>query len=250
MGRRPRAFGDGIYHLGSHGSDIRHLFLEDPDRVTFLQRLALIVQRFELALTAYTLMGNHYHLILATPDARISQAIQQLHGWYSRRHNKTHARTAHLFRAHFFARELRDDADLLTTSRYLAHNPVAAGLSETPFAWPWSSAAATAALSRPMIPLDTSPIQAALSDSPDWQTRYRTFIDQPLRPDEREQLGATDKPGWLSATAPSPRFTPALQAGSTSAPRPQTPDSVLRGPSRYRHLAHSRCNSLLTPPRV
>jgi REP element-mobilizing transposase RayT len=166
MGRRPREFGEGIYHVGSHGSDLRHLFLDDNDRVTFLERLALIVARFELALAAYTLMGNHYHLLVATPDARLSQAIQQLHGWYARRHNKSHSRGAHLFRAHFFAREIRSDDDLLSTCRYVAHNPVAAGLCETPFDWPWSSVAATAGLAPPAIPLETGPIRAAPRRSP------------------------------------------------------------------------------------
>jgi putative transposase len=209
MGRRPREFSDGIYHLGSHGSDLRHLFLDDSDRITFLERLALIVARFELALTAYTLMGNHYHLLVATPDARLSEAIQQLHGWYSRRHNRTHARSAHLFRAHFFAREIKSDADLLATCRYLAHNPVAAGLCETPFDWHWSSVAATAALAPPAIPLDTGPIRAALGDRPDWQTHYRTFIASPLRTQERQQLGYPGHDRWPAAQGPPPSPLPA-----------------------------------------
>jgi putative transposase len=209
MGRRPREFSEGIYHVGSHGSDLRHLFLEDSDRLTFLERLGLIVARFELALAAYTLMGNHYHALVATPDARLSEAIQQLHGWYSRRHNKTHARSAHLFRAHFFAREIRSDEDLLATCRYLAHNPVAAGLCETPFDWPWSSVAATAGLASPAIPLDTGPIRAALGDRPDWQTRYRTFIAPPLRTHERQQLGYPGRDRWPSAQAPPPLTRPA-----------------------------------------
>jgi putative transposase len=209
MGRRPREFGEGIYHVGSHGSDLRHLFLDDNDRVTFLERLALIVARFELALAAYTLMGNHYHLLVATPDARLSQAIQQLHGWYARRHNKSHSRGAHLFRAHFFAREIRSDDDLLSTCRYVAHNPVAAGLCETPFDWPWSSVAATAGLAPPAIPLETGPIRAALGDRPDWQTHYRYFIAPPLRTHERQQLGYPGHHVWPSATGPPPSPLPA-----------------------------------------
>jgi putative transposase len=209
MGRRPRAFSEGIYHVGSHGSDIRHLFLEDEDRVIFLERLALVVGRFELALAAYTLMGNHHHLILATPDARLSQAVQQLHGWYSRRHNKTYSRSAHLFGAHFFAREIRSDADLLVTCRYLAHNPVAAGLCETPFDWPWSSVEATAGLAPPAIPLDTGPIRAALGDRPDWQTHYRAFIAPPLRTHERQHLGYPGHDGWPPGKEPTPSRLPA-----------------------------------------
>ena len=40
MSRRPRCFFEGIYHLGSHGSDDRFLFVTDADREDFLERLA------------------------------------------------------------------------------------------------------------------------------------------------------------------------------------------------------------------
>ena len=177
MPRRPRAFVEGIYHLGSHGSDLRHLFLDDEDRTTFLSRLGLMMERFALRLVEYALLGNHYHLILATPGGRISTALQQLHGGYSRAHNRRHERSAHLFRAHFFARELTSDEDLLVACRYLAHNPVKAGLVRDPLSWPWSSAAVTAGLTEATIPLDPEPIRVALGDRNDWQQRYRQFIE-------------------------------------------------------------------------
>jgi putative transposase len=161
---------------GSHASDTRDLFLTRDDRRTFLDRLALIVTRFDLRLVAYALLGNHYHLVLATPDGRVSRALQQLHGWYSRIHNRRHGRSAHLFRAHFFARELKSDSALLVACRYVAHNPVAAGLSRDPFSWPWSSTAASAGLVEPEIPLDPAPLRAALGDRDDWRVRYREFI--------------------------------------------------------------------------
>jgi hypothetical protein len=97
-------------------------------------------------------------------------------GWYSRWHNRRHGRSAHLFRAHFFARELTD-GDLLVSCRYVAYNPVAAGLSNDPFSWPWSSAAASAGIAVPLISLERGLLRAALDDSPDWQRRYRGFIE-------------------------------------------------------------------------
>ena len=174
--RPPRAFVEGIHHLSSHGSDTRYLFLTGEERTTFLGRLALVVERFDLRLIAYALLGNHYHAVIATPGGRISAALQQLHTWYSRTHNRRHKRTAHLFRAHFFAREVSSDEDLLGACRYVANNPVEAGLARDPFSWPWSSAAVSAGLTKPLIPLDAGPLRAALGDGDDWQHRYRRFI--------------------------------------------------------------------------
>src|SRR6266581_8864225 len=119
MPRRARSFAEGIYHVGSHGSDDRHLFVNDEDRNDFLDRLAAIWKQFELELLSYVLLGNHYHTLLRVPDARISRALQRLHTEYSRHHNRRHGRDAHLFRAHPFAREIESDADLVNTSRYL-----------------------------------------------------------------------------------------------------------------------------------
>lgn len=176
MARPPRDFHAGIYHVGSHGSDDRSLFLSDEERRLFLTKLGQLVDRFELGLVAYTLMGNHYHVLLRIADARVSRALQQLHTWYSRLHNQRRARGAHLFRAHAFAREIESDDDLLGTAHYLAWNPVVAGMAAHPFAWPWSSVAATAGVApaRPRLELD--PLRRALGDTLDWRARYRAFI--------------------------------------------------------------------------
>jgi putative transposase len=84
MSRPRRAFAEGIYHFSSHASDTRLLFLGSDDRTTFLLRFALVLARFDLALIAYALLGNHYHGVVLTPGGRISTALQQLHTWYSR----------------------------------------------------------------------------------------------------------------------------------------------------------------------
>jgi REP-associated tyrosine transposase len=88
VARALRAFQAGIYHVGSHGSDERYLFLSDGEREVFLNGLGRVLESFQLGLVSYTLMGNHYHLLLRIPDARVSKAMQRLHTWYSRLHNK------------------------------------------------------------------------------------------------------------------------------------------------------------------
>jgi putative transposase len=176
MPRRPRIFAAGIYHFGSHASDARHLFQTEQDRLLFLERLELVLQRFELGLVSYTLMGNHYHLVLRIPDGRVSKALQELHTWYSRRHNQLYGRRAHLFRAHPFAREVESEEDLLITCRYLAWNPVEAGLCRDPLAWPWSSVPATAGLQPARLPLDLEPLRGAFGDGAKWRVRYQAFV--------------------------------------------------------------------------
>src|SRR6266516_5931906 len=176
MARRPRLLVAGIYHLTAHGSDNRYLFLGREDREDFLARLTATCEEFELALLSYVLMGSHYHTLVRIPDARLSAALQRLHTEYSRWHNRRHGRSAHLFRAHAMTQEITSDAQLFAACRYLARNPVGAGLVDDPLDWPWSSARAHARLERPRIPLAEGDLRAAFGGGGDWRERYRARI--------------------------------------------------------------------------
>ena len=181
MPRRPRRLYEGIYHLAARGSDTRYLFVGDRDREDFLDRLATTCERFELSLLSYVLMGTHYHTLLRIPDARLSQALQRLHTEYSRWHNRRQGRCAHLFRAHAMTREIESDAQLVAACRYLALNPVEAGLVENPLDWPWSSARAHAGLEQPQIPLAEGALRAAFGDDNNWRKRYSAQIDSTMK---------------------------------------------------------------------
>jgi putative transposase len=177
MARRLRDLYEGIYHLAAHGSDDRYLFVIDADREDFLDRLAATCDRFELGLLSYVLMSSHYHALVRIPDARLSVALQRLHTEYSRRHNRRHERSAHLFRAHAMTTEITSDRHLVAACRYLALNPVAAGLVESPFDWPWSSARAHAGLETPRIPLSETDLRFAFGDASDWRDHYRALFE-------------------------------------------------------------------------
>jgi putative transposase len=186
MGRRPRDFSEGIYHFGSHGSDTRYLYVCDGDRIDFLERMSSVLWVRDIDLLAYALLGNHYHGLVRIRDARLSEALQRLHTEYSREHNRRHRRRAHLFRAHCFARRVTDTDDLLGVYRYIARNPVEAGLATNPLDWPWASTRAHAGLDPPAVPLAETPLRSAIGDTAGWRTRYAELILTPDRESERE----------------------------------------------------------------
>jgi putative transposase len=74
-------------------------------------------------------------------------------------------------------REIASDEQLVAACRYLAWNPVAAGLVADPLDWPWSSARAHAGLERSRIPLAESDLRAAFGGGDDWRKRYRARIE-------------------------------------------------------------------------
>ncbi len=172
MGRRPRQYANGIYHVAGHGRDDRVLFHDDVDRRMFLRHLATTFALLDLRIVSFVLMTNHHHLLVATPDARLADGLHQLHGGYARMHNRRHGRRAHLFRAHCLARRIEDDSDLKWTDRYLARKPVDAGVVLHAFDSHWSSAPAHAGLAASSILLDETPLRSAYDNTADWRCRY------------------------------------------------------------------------------
>jgi putative transposase len=185
---------NGIYHVVSRGSNRKPLFLFDLDRDAFLGRLNRIVERHELRCLAYCLMGNHYHLLVQTPDARLSAALRELNGGYSRRFNRVHGHSAHLFRNRYLAQLVDDESYLLTVCRYVAYNPVRAGLCAEPSDWPWSSYRACAGIDPAPPLLNETMLRDTVGGGPEWRSRYRSFIEsaRPVEPLRGIQSHASD----------------------------------------------------------
>ncbi len=139
-------FPGGVYHVTSRGNARGMIFDDDSDRERFLNVLASVVQNHRWFCHAYCLMGNHYHLLLETPDANLSRGMRQLNGIYTQGFNRRHARCGHLFQGRYKAILVDQDNYLLTLCRYIVLNPVAARMVLLPENWPWSSYSATAGL--------------------------------------------------------------------------------------------------------
>ena len=101
--------------------------------------LAQAVRRQRWSCLAYCLMHNHIHLLVETPQPNLGAGMQRLHGLYAQTFNKRHKRCGHLFQGRYGGDRVRTDEQLLTAARYIALNPVEAGLCERPDEWPWSS---------------------------------------------------------------------------------------------------------------
>jgi REP element-mobilizing transposase RayT len=116
---------DGVYHVISRGTERCDLFREDADRLHFIAKLAEAQARFRLCVYAYVLMDNHFHLIVQTPDANLSRAIQWLKVSYSMWFNAKYRRVGPLFQGRFKS-VLVDahDSWLLELSYYVHLNPV------------------------------------------------------------------------------------------------------------------------------
>jgi REP element-mobilizing transposase RayT len=135
-----------LWHVTARGNERGEVFRDDADRREFLAVLGRTVSIYGWRLHGYVLMGNHYHLLVETPEPTLSRGMRDLNGVTTQRFNRRHGRTGHLFEGRFKAILVERDAHLLELARYLVLNPVRAGLAKSAAAWPWSSYKATAGL--------------------------------------------------------------------------------------------------------
>ena len=93
----------GFYHITSRCNARQPVFLGNDDFFLFLRNLADVVERSQWIIHAYCLMGNHYHMLLETPQANLSTGVRQLNGVFTQKYNRRHKRTGHLFQGRFKA---------------------------------------------------------------------------------------------------------------------------------------------------
>ncbi len=80
---------DAFYHVTCRGNERREIFRDDHERSAFLERLQSSLEVYALRLHAYVLMNNHFHLILQTPKANLSEFMRQFNVSYTGYHNWT-----------------------------------------------------------------------------------------------------------------------------------------------------------------
>jgi putative transposase len=133
----------GIYHVYARGNRRQAIFEDEADHHAYLRLLGRSVKRTGWHAMAYCLMGNHVHLLIETREPNLGAGMRWLQGCYGQAFNRRHRHVGHVFQGRFNAKRIRDDAQLWTVVRYIARNPVEAGLCGQPDAWRWSSFALT-----------------------------------------------------------------------------------------------------------
>jgi hypothetical protein len=124
------------------------------------------------------LLSTHYHLLVTTPAADIAAGMRQLNGLFARRFNKRHDRSGALFESRYRCELVESDGHLLEIYRYLALNPVRAGMVERPEEWRWSSYPGHVGY-RPLMPfLMEQPVLELFGREPDAaRRRFKHFVN-------------------------------------------------------------------------
>ncbi len=130
------------HHVTQRGNRQRTIFAQPADYEIYRALLAKRCRDLDVQVWAYCLMPNHVHLIMvpSTLDS-LARVIGESHRQFTSFINAREGVSGHLFQGRFASVPM-DEAHCHAAGRYIAQNPVKAGLVERPQDWRWSSTAA------------------------------------------------------------------------------------------------------------
>jgi REP element-mobilizing transposase RayT len=115
---------NGWYHVTSRGIERRAIFENDSEHAHFLELLGEMAEQFRVIIHAHVELDNHYHLILQTPEANLSQVVQWLNISYAVWVNRRRDRVGPLMQGRFKSIPIENSTWAYELSLYVHLNPV------------------------------------------------------------------------------------------------------------------------------
>src|SRR5215210_2867627 len=143
MARLARAVFPGLpHHVTQRGNGRARTFFLDSDYALYRDLLREHCAAAGVAIWSWALMPNHVHLVLVPGDPDgLRRALSRVHRRYAGAIHSRLKRSGHFWQGRFGCVAM-DEAHLQCALRYVALNPVRAGLVARAQDWRWSSARA------------------------------------------------------------------------------------------------------------
>ncbi|MCC7211958.1 MAG: transposase, partial [Candidatus Brocadia sp.] len=114
---------NALYHVTCRGNERKATYRDYHDGYLFLELLNDGLKTYYIILYCYVLMDNHFHLLLETPLANLSEFMRWFNITYTSYYNRRHKRTGHLYQGRYKS-ILVEKNYLHVLSRYIHLNPV------------------------------------------------------------------------------------------------------------------------------
>ena len=118
----------------ARGDGGKRVFLGREDHESFLYWLEQVCASHGWRVHAWVLMGNHFHLLLETPEANLSAGMRVMMGAFSQAWNHRHRRRGHVFQGRYKAVPVAggsagDGSQFKVVADYIHLNAARAGLA-------------------------------------------------------------------------------------------------------------------------
>lgn len=213
MARLARLTFPGLPHLVlQRGVNRQAIFDTATDRLVLLDMLSEGAKRHQVAIHAYVLMENHFHL-LATPQTSdgLTKLMQALGRSYVRHFNASHHRTGTLWDGRYRSAVVEADPYVLTSMVHFDLHPVRGGLVADAADYPWSSHAHYSGRRTDML-IKTHPSIWALGNTPfAREAAYSQLVQAGISTAQQAAITDAALNGWALG---SPQFIGELQKGT------------------------------------
>ena len=119
-----------LYHVMARGIERRRIFIDQRDYEDFLSRLEKVLKKTGSKCFAFTLLKNHFHLLIMRGERPLAEMMRRLMTGYAVNFNLRHRRVGHLFQNRYKAVLCDGDGYFLELVAYIHLNPLRAGLVE------------------------------------------------------------------------------------------------------------------------
>ena len=198
MARLPRLTVPGYpHHIIQRGNNRQVIFSSAADFQMLLSLLEENAQKFGVAVHAYVLMDNHFHL-LATPSTAegLPQMMQAVGRRYVRYFNDRQGRTGTLWEGRYRSTVIDTERYLLACMAYIDLNPVRAGLVRDAAAYPWSSHAHCIGQRTDRL-VTPHALFWALGNTPfSREAAYAGLVAEGIAPEQQEEMTRAALGGW------------------------------------------------------
>lgn len=127
MPRKARVDAPGaLHHIICRGIERKRIFRDNKDRDNFVERLGNILVQTSTHCYAWSLIPNHFHLLLKTGHVPITTVMRRLLTGYAVTFNRRYSRHGHLFQNRYKSILCQEEIYLLELVRYIHLNPLRA----------------------------------------------------------------------------------------------------------------------------
>ena len=198
MARQPRLTVVGYpHHIIQRGNNRQAIVHDDADRERLLGLWLEYSRQFKVAIHAWVIMDNHFHL-LATPETGdgLPMMMQAVGRAYVRYFNLRHGRSGTLWEGRYRSTLIESEHYLLACMVYIDLNPVRAGMVAQPADYRWSSHRHCIGQASDKL-VSPHALFWGLGNTPfAREAAYAALVDAGLNPVQQTQLTQSTLSGW------------------------------------------------------
>lgn len=219
--RSRRSTAAPFFHVINRTARRVPVFIRPTDYRAFLDVLGAGLDRYPVRLMAYTVMSNHWHLVVG-PDG--TEALPRFMRWVSATHavrwHHRHGTVGQgaLYKGRYQARPVATAASLVRVCRYVERNALAAGLVKRAEDWPWCSLSERFR-SDPRLPLHSAPFLVS--------SAWVDHVNGPVTPADLAIRQECDQAKWEDTNPTSVPQKP-VSVEESSVPLPNLPNHPAR----------------------